>query len=113
VPYGPKAQRARWPRSAPIGVRRSNDPAKRHAERDQSLATNEISGCRECGSRVRRSICKAIGEVAAFGSCVPVRVEIFHCDKCDFAEFSGNWSLDAEAASVASAQARPLPRERG
>ena len=55
-----------------------------------------------------RSICTAIGEVPAFGSCVPVTVEIFYCDKCDFAEFSGNWTLDAEPAGEGGSQKRPL-----
>ncbi len=72
------------------------------------LATIEILGCPESGARVRRSICTAIGEVAAFCSCVPVTVEIFYCDKCDFAEFSGNWTLDTEPAREGGSQKRPL-----
>lgn len=111
--YGPQTRNARRPRPTPNRVRGSNNPVKRPAERDQSLTTNEIVGCPECGSRVRRSFCKAIGEVAGFGSCVPVKIEIHQCDECNFAEFGGNWSLAAEPASVGNAHARPLRRAPG
>ncbi len=71
-------------RPPPTGVRGSSDAAKHPVECERSLTTTGITDCPECGSRVRRSLCKAIGEVAALGSCAPVSVEIFHCDKCDF-----------------------------
>jgi hypothetical protein len=75
---------------APIGFHPLNDPATCPAEGDGSLHTAEVSSCPECGSsRVRRITCSAIGEVANLSSCVPLKVEIFHCDECDFAQFIG------------------------
>ena len=46
---------------------------------------------------MRRTVCKAVGAVMSFDSCVQLRVELLRCEECDLAVFTGSWSIDTEA----------------
>jgi len=50
-----------------------------------------------------RRVCNAIGQVIGVGLHAPVNVEIVYCDRCDYVEFTGNWSIagEDEPASLA------------
>src|ERR1700731_3609461 len=60
-------------------------------------ATRPLNGgslCPDCGvARLARTICNAIGEVVGLGLHTPLKVELAHCERCDYAEFTGNWSI--------------------
>jgi hypothetical protein len=72
-----------------------------------ALSTNGRPLCPQCGSsHVSRTFCKAIGHVVGVGSRVPLRVELFHCDNCDLAEFTGRWAIDPKARGIG--RRRPL-----
>jgi len=61
---------------------------------DQSSISVEEPLCAHCRSaQLYRTACDAIGQVDGVGLHTPLKVEILQCERCDYAEFTGNWSI--------------------
>jgi hypothetical protein len=57
-------------------------------------ASNGGLQCPDCGAaRLARTICDAIGQVGGVGLHAPLKVEVALCERCDYAEFTGSWSI--------------------
>ena len=58
------------------------------------------SRCPDCGAaQLARTICNAIGQVDGVGLHTRLRVQMLQCERCDYAEFTSNWSVVKERGS--------------